>query len=288
MNAIQKVIVITGTSSGVGLSLAVKLAKQNHRVYATMRNLSKKDKLVSLAAQENVTVNVKALDVQDSSSITQCIKEIIQKEGRIDCLVNNAGAGFIRSTEQATEEDIQWVMDVNFFGMVRCVKAVLPFMREARNGQIINISSVGGLVGQPFNELYCAAKFAQEGYTESMATYIQPNFNIRFSLVEPGGIRSEFASSILKQVEQSGGMYQDDYLPILNQYVQGSGSRTDSGAYQTPDEVAEVIVDCINNENPPLRIRTSQWANDFCQLKTNADPDGNLQTKKVIKQMLGD
>jgi NAD(P)-dependent dehydrogenase (short-subunit alcohol dehydrogenase family) len=107
-------------------------------------------------------------------------------EGKIDVLINNAGAGFVRTVEQATEEEIRWVTDVNYFGTVRCIKEVIPHMRSARSGHIINISSVGGLVGQPFNELYCASKFAVEGLTEAMATYMEPAFGIKFTVVEPG------------------------------------------------------------------------------------------------------
>ena len=209
------IVVITGASSGLGLSLSVLLAKKGWKVYATMRNLDKQTALQEAARKENVTLEVAQLDVQDAQSVNQCITDIRSKEGRIDALINNAGSGFVRTTEQASEEEIQWVLDVNLMGVIRCTKAVLPHMRQARAGRIINISSVGGLVGQPFNEIYCAAKFAVEGYTEAMASYIQPNFNIQFTVVEPGGIRSEFASSALKQFQDSGGMKEDEYKPIL-------------------------------------------------------------------------
>jgi len=280
----KKVIVVTGASSGLGLSLAIKLAKQGNCVYATMRDLAKRDAVLKAADESGVKLIVKELDVEDTSSVNACIAAIMAEEGRIDCLVNNAGMGFIKSTEQASEEEIQRILNTNFMGVVRCVKAVLPHMRQARSGHIINISSVGGLVGQPFNEIYCASKFALEGYTESMATYIQPAFNIKFSLIEPGGITSEFANNIYARLG-SKRETEDEYDPILNQYLAGARSRANNAdgrsVYQSPDEVAECIVDVIYSKNPPLRIRSSDWANSFCQLKTQADPDGSQLTNAV-------
>ena len=281
----QKVILITGTSTGVGQSLAVQLAKQNHKVYATMRNLNKKTALESALAQANTTATIKQLDVQNTESINACVQDIIKTEGRIDALINNAGAGFVRTTEQATLEEIQWVLDVNLMGVIRCTKAVLPFMREANNGRIINVSSVGGLVGQPFNEIYCAAKFAVEGYTESLASYVQPAFNIQFTSIEPGGISSEFATNALTQFQQNGGMKDDAYKPLLEAYIASANNRSNDGVYQTPDEVANIIINCLNNPNPPIRMRTSDWAEDFTQLKTQADPTGKKQQQIVMNLM---
>jgi len=159
----KKVVLITGTSTGLGLATSILFAKKGFKVYATMRNLAKKDLLLEAAKNANVEVQIEQLDVTDMSSINTCVEKIIETEGQIDMLINNAGAGFVRTTEQATEEEILWVTDVNYHGVVRCTKAVIPYMRKARSGHIINITSVGGLVGQPFNELYCAAKFAVDG-----------------------------------------------------------------------------------------------------------------------------
>jgi NAD(P)-dependent dehydrogenase (short-subunit alcohol dehydrogenase family) len=214
---------------------------------------------------------------------------MVATEGRIDVLVNNAGAGFIRTTEQATEDEIRWVMDVNFMGVVRCTKAVMPLMREARRGHIVNISSVGGLVGQPFNEIYCAAKFAVEGYTEAMASYIEEGFGLRFSIVEPGGIQSDFVKNVLAKVEATGGVRQDSYLPLLQRYLGRGRDRAAAereGVFQSSDEVARVVADCIDSENPPLRLRTSPWAEEFCRFKTAADPTGKLQQAAVVSRLL--
>ncbi|MEX0349906.1 MAG: SDR family oxidoreductase [Paracoccaceae bacterium] len=282
----EKVILITGASTGLGVSLAVQAAQAGHRVFATMRNLDKRAGLDAAVAVAGVSITCLQLDVQDESSIAQAVEQVITKEGRIDVLINNAGAGYVRSTEQASMAEVDWVMDVNFTGVVRCTKAVMPHMRAARSGHVINIGSVGGLVGQPFNEIYCAAKFAVEGYTEALACYVTPHFGINFTVVEPGGIKTEFANSVLKQVSETGGLLEDEYLPILQSYIGGSQARGDV-AYQTADEVAEVVMRCVEAKNPPIRTRTSDWGEDLCRLKTEADPDGKTLQAKVMQDFLG-
>ncbi|WP_299205397.1 SDR family oxidoreductase [uncultured Tateyamaria sp.] len=283
----SKVILITGCSSGLGISLAVQAAQAGHTVYATMRNLDKRTALDEAAEAAGVTLNVAQLDVQDSASIAACVEDVLGAQGHVDVLINNAGAGFVRSTEQASEDDINWVMDVNFMGVVRCTKAVIAHFRERRAGHVITISSVGGLVGQPFNEIYCAAKFAVEGYMEAMASYISPHFGINFTVVEPGGIASEFAANVMKQVEETGGMLDDEYLPILQKYVGGSQTRqAGSDIYQTADEVAAVVMECVASDAPPIRTRTSKWGEAFCALKTDLDPDGKKLQQQVVDTFL--
>jgi NAD(P)-dependent dehydrogenase (short-subunit alcohol dehydrogenase family) len=285
----MKTVLITGASTGLGASLAVVLAERDHRVWATMRDLTKQGLLRDGAAARQLPMTIRQLDVESTESVTRCVGDMMAAEGHIDVLVNNAGAGFVRSTEQATEDEIRWVMDVNFMGVVRCTKAVLPHMRAARRGHIVNVSSVGGLVGQPFNEIYCAAKFAVEGYTEAMASYITEGFGIRFSVVEPGGIQSDFVKNVMANVEATGGVRHDSYLPLLQRYLGRARDRAAAnreGVFQTPDEVARVVADCIELEDPPLRLRTSPWAEEFCRFKTAADPTGKLQQAAVVSRFL--
>lgn len=281
-----KIVLITGTSTGLGVATAVQAAQAGHTVYATMRNTQKRDSLDAAARAAGVSLNVLQLDVQDTASVNAAVDAVITEQGRIDVLINNAGMGYVRSLEQAEEADIQKILDINYTGVVRCIKAVMPHMRKARAGHVINISSVGGLVGQPFNEIYCGAKFAVEGLTEAMASYITPAFGIYFTAIEPGGITSEFANTVLEQVEQTGGMLEDEYLPILQKYISGSQSRQETGIYQTADEVAEVVMKVMGSEKPPVRTRTSQWSEDFSKLKTGLDPDGLKQQSRVAEQFL--
>ncbi|WP_411958540.1 SDR family oxidoreductase [Paracoccus homiensis] len=282
-----KTVLITGTSTGLGIAIAIQSAQAGHTVYATMRNLDKRDALDAAAKDAGVSLNVLPLDVQDSDSVTAAVDRIIAEQGRIDVLVNNAGMGYARSLEQADESDIARILDINYMGVVRCIKAVMPHMRKARAGHVINISSVGGLVGQPFNEVYCGAKFAVEGLTEAMASYITPAFGIQFTAIEPGGIASEFANTVLKQITETGGMLEDEYLPILQKYVAGSQTRQGEDVYQTADQVAAVVLREMQAEQPALRTRTSVWAEEFTRLKTGLDPDGRKQQQMVIDQIMG-
>jgi NAD(P)-dependent dehydrogenase (short-subunit alcohol dehydrogenase family) len=293
--AAAKTVLITGASSGLGVSLAVMAAKAGHDVVATMRNLGKRAALDAAAEAAGVRVSVMALDVQSTASVEGCVAGVIAKHGKIDVLIANAGAGFVRTTEQATEADITAVMDVNFMGVVRCVKAVLPHMRMAQAGHVIAVSSVGGLVGQPFNEIYCAAKFAVEGYIESLASYLGPAFGIGFTAVEPGGIVSEFAKTAMQQYSASGGMIEDEYLPLIQKYMgriaeRGAAAGKDGAPaiYQTADQVAEVILECVGKSPVPVRLRTSEWGKAFCHLKTGLDPDGTKLQAAVVDMMLGD
>ncbi len=283
---LTKTLLLTGASTGLGLSVAVKSALAGYRVYATMRDLGKSDALRAALSSAGATAEILPLDVQDTASIEVVVAQILREESRIDVLVNNAGVGFVRSTEQASEADVEWVLDVNLKGVIRCTKAVLPHMRVARSGRVVTISSIGGLVGQPFNEIYCASKFAVEGYMESLASYVGPAFGIGFTVVEPGGISSEFANNAMKQVMASGGILEDEYKPLIERYM-GSRTQRPEGVFQTPDEVADVVMGCLSAETPPVRLRTSAWSEDVCDFKTAGDPDGTKLRAKVIDMFLG-
>lgn len=284
-----KVVLITGASTGIGFETALLLASEGHKVYATMRDTAKSAALSQEAENRNLSVEILELDVQNETSISKCIEQIIARENKIDILINNAGAGFIRTMEQASMEEIQQVMDVNFYGVIRCTKAVLPFMRKQKSGHIINISSVGGLVGQPVNEIYCAAKFALEGLTESIASYMKPYFGINVSLIEPGGVMTEFGNSLTQYFNETGGIKDDDYKPLIQTYMDYRATFTDEvkeRAFQKPAQIADVILKCINDPEPKLRYLTSEGATVFTKLKTGLDPDGEGIKAQVRKGIL--
>ncbi|MCL4115687.1 UNVERIFIED_CONTAM: hypothetical protein GTU68_042767 [Idotea baltica] len=285
----NKNVLITGTSTGVGFESAILLAKSGYKVYASMRNTAKSESLKEIREKHDLEIEVLQLDVTDTKSIQAAINTIIQKDGRIDILINNAGAGFAKTTEQSSVDEIRWVTEVNYHGVVFCTQAVLPYMRKQKSGQIINITSVGGLVGQPFNELYCGAKFAVEGFMEGLASYVSDAFNIKISNIEPGGIATEFMTSAIGKTAVDGQFASGEYAPIFNQYMEGNQKRANEGKeqiYQTGAEVAAVVLEVAQNEKPPLRIRTSKWAEAFCELKTKADPDGTRLVKQITDSFL--
>lgn len=285
----SKNVLITGTSTGVGYEASLLFAQAGYKVYATMRNLDKAKNLREVIKSSNLPIEIIELDVTKTATIERAVNKIIAQDGKIDILINNAGAGFAKTVEQATEDEIRWVTEVNYLGTVFCTQAVLPHMRESKSGRIINVTSVGGLVGQPFNELYCGAKFAVEGFTEGLASYVGPNFNIQFTAVEPGGIRTEFMNSAIDKTSVNGQFAEGEYQPIFEKYMAGTQerlSKSDIPLYQTGKEVAAVILEVAQKENPPLRIRTSAWAEQFCALKTQADPDGTALVKTIASNML--
>lgn len=182
----KKVILITGATSGFGRTASGMLSKAGHTVYGTGRSV-----------QEGVRddgVRMLRLDVTVPSSIEEAVEKVIIAEGRIDVLVNNAGAGIGGALELATEEERRWQMDTNFMGMTRVCSAVLPYMRRQRSGRIINISSIAGVVAVPYQGFYSASKAAIEGYSEALAVEVR-RFGISVCLVEPGDFHTGFTSS---------------------------------------------------------------------------------------------
>lgn len=281
----NKIVLITGCSTGVGFETAIEFAKAGNTVYASMRNLDKASKLMEVIDHQSLPIVILQLDVQDNDSVERAVTTVIEKEGRIDILVNNAGQGFIKTVEQASEEEVKNLFDLNFFGNIRMVKAVIPYMRKQRSGHIVGISSVGGLVGQPLNELYCASKFALEGFYESMATYMTKYFGVKFTIVEPAGIATEFANTAISKSLDSGSFADDEYRQVVDDYISASKKRGASSA-QTPNDIAKVILQSTQQESPPLRIRTSEAAETFTRLKTIGDPDGTILCSYITENLL--
>jgi NAD(P)-dependent dehydrogenase (short-subunit alcohol dehydrogenase family) len=188
-------VLITGTSSGIGMSTALELARKGHSVIATMRNPGASPDLAQTAAREGLPMKVLTLDVNSDESVRSCFAAVTEP---IDVLVNNAGIECHGSVEELSMEDIIGTMNTNYFGIIRCIKAVLPRMREARSGCIINISSIAGrIAGSPLGA-YAASKFALEAISEAVAGEVKP-FNIRVVLVQPGIQDTKMARSILEK-----------------------------------------------------------------------------------------
>ena len=206
----KKTVLITGASSGFGKA-AVKLFHTNDwNVIATMRSPEKETELSKLG-----NVFITKLDVTDKLSIQNAVAAGIDKFGKIDVLVNNAGYGAMGALEASTEEQVKQQFDVNLFGLIEVTKAVLPGMRQQRSGVIINVSSVGGRITFPFASLYHATKFAVEGLTESMQYELNP-LGIRFKIVEPGGYKTEFAGRSMTLFSTDG---LDEYQPAFDKFI---------------------------------------------------------------------
>lgn len=186
------VIFITGISSGFGLETARLLSQEGHAVYGTVRR-----EVTSLPQ-----VNYIRLDVRDTKAVQQAVQQIIETEGRIDVLINNAGMGIGGPLEFATEEEIREQMDANFMGLVHCVDAVLPYMRRQGSGKIIALSSIGGLMGLPFQGFYSASKFAIEGYCEALRLETN-SFGIQVVVLRPGDFATGFTGNRKKANDET-------------------------------------------------------------------------------------
>lgn len=190
-------VLITGTSKGIGYEAALAFARAGYRVHATMRNPSKAPALSQIAAREKLPLTVTPLDVDSDASVQAGVAAIQAEHGPLDVLVNNAGIEVFGSVEEMTMDDFRSVMETNYFGVLRCIKAVVPQMRERRNGTIINVSSVAGVFSQPPATPYCASKWALEALSEGLACEMK-SFGVHVALIEPGVIDTAMAQRITK------------------------------------------------------------------------------------------
>jgi NAD(P)-dependent dehydrogenase (short-subunit alcohol dehydrogenase family) len=272
-----QIAIVTGTSSGMGLHTAVGLAAQGVTVVATLRNPDGSAALLAAAEAAGVRLDVRALDVTDEAARRQCIDGVLASYGQIDILVNNAGRGSLGSLEQLTTADLQAQLDVNYLGVAGLTKLVLTPMRLAGSGRIVTVTSVGGAVGQPFADAYCAAKFAVEGLMQSLAPVVA-RFGIGVSVVEPGAVASDFVANVAgvltphHEPDVPATAADDPYADMLQSYV--ARSRTVFAAAQSAAEAAAVIVEAATTTTPKFRWQTSIGAAAFVGLSL-ADPDGS-------------
>ncbi|HEU5172349.1 MAG TPA: SDR family oxidoreductase [Nitrososphaeraceae archaeon] len=258
----EKVVIVTGTSSGIGFETAVLLARNGFITYATMRNPVKSTRLSDLANKEKLDIKIRKLDVNDETGINETIDQVISETGRIDVLVNNAGYAIFGALEDTALDEIREQFETNFFGPVRTIKAVIPIMKKQNGGKIINLSSMVGRFGVPFNSAYVASKFALEGITES-TRYELHDYNIKIILVEPGIIKSHFFQNVKLSNKSTSG-----YSKLLKKRMEGIETMLKKATH--PEIVAEVILDIINSRNTNIRYLVGHDAEFMLKLKKNA------------------
>jgi NAD(P)-dependent dehydrogenase (short-subunit alcohol dehydrogenase family) len=259
----NKTIIITGASSGFGRETAKIFQKQGWNVVATMRSPENEQELSKL---ENVLVT--RLDVQDTESIQNAIKEAVQHFGSIDVLLNNAGYGLMGVFESATPEQIQKQYAVNVFGLMDVTRAVLPQMRQQGSGTIINISSFGGQVGLPFGSLYNSSKFAVEGFSESLSHEISA-FGISVKVIEPGGVDTNFRKG-LEMIKNE----VPEYNPLMGNFFGRYAQATAHLSKAAPEDVAQMIYKAATDDKAQLRYVIGEDARFYIDTKfKNSDPD---------------
>ena len=249
MSVSQKVAIVTGSSSGIGLETSVSLAQNGFLTYATMRNLDKSSIIKTAADNESLPIKVVQLNVADNRMINNAIQAIVSEAGRIDILVNNAGYGLVGAFEDLSiDDEIKNQYETNVFGLMRVTQAVLPIMRRQKSGIIVNVSSGAGLFGYPGGSAYVSTKFAVEGVSESMAYELEP-FGIKVVLIEPGFIKTNFANAMVlaKKAQDPNSPYSE-----MMQRIQANSNEMAKNA-SSVDVVSKAILEAVKSKNPNLR-----------------------------------
>jgi NAD(P)-dependent dehydrogenase (short-subunit alcohol dehydrogenase family) len=256
----DRVWFITGTSSGFGREIATAALGAGDRVVATARQVSGLADLVERAPDH---VRAVALDVTDPAAVCHAVDVAVAEFGRIDVVVNNAGYGSRGALEELSDEQIRAQFDVNVFGVLDVLRAVLPVMRAQRSGHVVQMSSVGGVGATLGGAAYAATKFALEGLSEGLALEVAP-LGIRVTLVEPGPFRTDFAGRSAAHGEPI-----EDYAPILDpareRFLAQDGRQPGD-----PRRAAQAVVDLVGLEDPPLRLPLGGAAFDRLRARLGA------------------
>lgn len=234
----EKVVLVTGVSSGIGRAIAGLLVRSGFRVFGTTRGNAQPKR----TPEEAESVRV---DVRDEESVRSCVRTVLDRVGRIDALVNNAGYTLISSLEETSIEEAKQLFETNVFGVLRMTQAVLPFMREQRSGRIVNVGSIVGFVPAPYRGIYCASKHALEGYSESLDHEVR-RFGIRVSVIEPGFTRTNIAQNSLVA-----GNPLEAYADGRNRVLKATRENIAKGG--TALGVARVVRKALTSHSPRLR-----------------------------------
>lgn len=253
----SKVVLVTGASSGIGKAIAHFLSDKGYKVYGTSRKPQK---------EQNIPFSFVVLDVLDTESIANAVSLIVEKEGRIDVLVNNAGMGITGPIEDTPTDEMRKVFDTNLFGAIDVMKAVLPAMRKQQSGTIINVTSIAGYMGLPFRGMYSATKGALELVTESVRMEVK-NFGIQVTNVAPGDFATNIAAGRYHTPVYENSAYKKVYaenLALMDAHV-------DSG--MDPKEMAKTIFKIINTKHPKGHYKVGGFMEKFSIVLKRILPD---------------
>jgi len=257
--ALQKSVLITGATDGLGRAAALLLAERGYRVFAAGRSAEKRARLDALAHEKNLPLETLELDVCEDDSVQRAVAAVLAKAGAIDFLINNAGVNFTAAVEDLRLEDWRRQFETNFFGVLRATQAVLPHMRERRRGHIIMMSSVSGFVTPPAQGAYSSSKFALEALSNALRLELYP-FGVHVVLIEPGYIVTGIQQAALELSKP----YLDEmksgpYAPLYARFFESvTGSRAKSRT--TPEDCARVILRAMEAPNPRIRYLVTRLA----------------------------
>ncbi len=236
MSRSSQVALVTGASSGFGKVIAERLGRTGITVYGTSRS----------RRADEPAYRMIPMDVGDETSVREAVATVVDRESRIDILVNNAGMGIAGAVEDTTISEAQRQFDTNFFGAVRVIQVVLPHMRGQGSGSIINIGSIAGQIGTPFQGFYSASKFALEGLTEALRLELRP-FGIDVVVIEPGDFKTGFTDSRVVAEAASDGAYAEQFNKTLDVYVRDEISGAD------PELLADLVERVLRSRSPKVR-----------------------------------
>lgn len=272
----DKVALVTGSSSGIGYETSLALARDGYHTFASMRDTSKAEKLKEIARKENLPVTVLELDVDKEDSIVSAVKKILSDKNKIDVLVNNAGYGQFGCTEDVPVEEFRKQFETNFFSIVRIIQEVAPIMRNQGSGIIVNISSVAGKMGLPGSPAYISSKFALEGLGECLR-YELGMFGIKTTLIEPGVIKTNFFDSMKIPDSKS----DPKYKQLTDNMLAGLKMMVEMGT--PPSKVADVVIKAIHDDEMLPRYLVGTDAAMFMEAKRSKS---DLEFEKYMSKEL--
>ena len=241
-----EVVLVTGASSGIGKSIAGLLKDKGYRVYGTSRKPQSDGK--GTAVDGSGFIRMLQMDVCNEESVKSAISQILEAEGTIDIVVNNAGMGMAGSVEDTSPEEVHRQIDTNFFGAHRVIRQVAPIMRKNRNGLIVNMSSVAAQFPIPFQSMYCASKVAIEAMSEALRTELKP-FGVKVSMIEPGDTKTGFTDSrIFAADANNSSVYRDNFKKSVGVMIKDETNGPE------PIVVARQLYRIIGKKNPPVRV----------------------------------
>lgn len=247
----KKVIVITGASSGMGKDFAHSLLKEGHTVYGLARRV---DKMQDIEQKGGKAI---AMDITDESQIESAVNQIIDTEGKIDVLINNAGYATYGPVEEVPIDAARRQFEVNIFGLASITQKVIPHMRKEKSGKIINISSMGGKMYTPMGAWYHATKHALEGWSDCLRLELTP-FNVDVVIIEPGGIQTEFGNVFQEQLQ--GNTTDGPYAEKLRKLIQSTKEMNEGGKLSKPSVITNLILKAVKAKRPKTRYVAGAYA----------------------------